>query len=120
MGSKVQAELGNAAEESLTSPGRIAPAFSTALDWASPSWQSQSVFSFSHPLFREAFLVFPPMRSQMVPEAEMIPTESLLPSKGIPEVIFLLKLQQTGEKYSLFLSPKPCETLLLLSVQVCT
>ena len=35
----------------------------------------------------------------MVPEAEMTSTESPLSSKGIPEVIFLLKLQQTGEKY---------------------
>lgn len=77
----------------------LPPAFSTALDWASPSWQSQSVFSFSPLLFRETFLVFPPMRSPLVLEAGMITTESPLPSKGILEVIFLLKLQQTGEKY---------------------
>lgn len=81
-----------------TSPGRIAPAFSTELGFPIMA-VPECVFFSPSPLFREAFLVFPPMRSQMVPEAEMIPTESPLSSKGIPEVIFLLKLQQTGEKY---------------------
>ena len=96
MGSKVQAELGNAAEESLT----IAPCLQHCPGLDFPIMAVPECVPPPPPqLFREVFLVFPPMRSQMVPEAEMIPTESPLPSKGIPEVIFLLKLQQTGKNY---------------------
>lgn len=95
MGSKVQAELGNAAEESLT----IAPCLQHCPGLGFPIMAVPECVFFSPLLFRDIF-GFSSYEKSAILEAGMITTESPSPlPKGYSRLFSLLKLQQTGEKY---------------------
>ena len=117
MGSKVQAELGNAAEESLT----IAPCLQHCPGLGFPIMAvPECVFFFPCSLERY-FWFFLPWEVRWSQRQKWFPLRALSLPKGYPRLFSSSSFSKLVRNISsLFLSPKQCETVLLLSVQVCT